>query len=49
MQIVSEKGAIKLIGDSFYFHVAHIFKRELENAEISTVFHIKKMLEYNFR
>jgi hypothetical protein len=26
--------AIKLIGDSFHFHVAHLFKRELENASI---------------
>jgi len=40
--------AIKLIGDSFHFHVAYLFKRELENASISTVFHAKKMVEYWF-
>jgi hypothetical protein len=26
----SETTAIKLIGDSFHFHVAYLFKRELE-------------------
>jgi hypothetical protein len=37
--------AIKLIGDSFHFHVAYLFQREPENGKISTVFHIKRMFE----
>ena len=31
----SRNDAIKLIGDSFNFHVAYKFKRELENVSIS--------------
>jgi len=39
--------AIKLIGYSFHFHVAHLVQRELKNVQIST-FHIKRMVEYSF-
>ncbi len=34
VQAVPEAVAIKLIGDSFYFHVAYPFKRESKNDSI---------------
>jgi hypothetical protein len=34
VQAVPEAVAIKLIGDSFYFHVAYPFKREPKNDSI---------------
>jgi hypothetical protein len=44
VQAVPEAVAIKLIGDSFYFHVAYLFKSELEMLRLTQYFTLKKRL-----
>ena len=44
VQAVSEIVAIKLIGDSFYFHVAYLFRENLKMLRLVQYFKLKEHL-----